>query len=209
MADENLRDLLVSTAGLTALAGLAALRHWFEQRRVSRAVELARSSAEASAEPVVLLSERPPPAAVFEPDALSRRLLLTLHESARVRAISLLELADSAGVRLAITSALRTHAEQARLYAQGRTTPGPRVTGAQPGQSWHNYGLAFDVAPLRHGRPHWPNDMRLWSQIGELGERLGLEWGGRWKQRDLPHFQFRGTPPLSLADAARGHRPAV
>jgi hypothetical protein len=27
--------------------------------------------------------------------------------------------------------------------------------------------------------------------IGRLGEHLGLTWGGRWRSRDLVHFELR------------------
>ena len=37
-----------------------------------------------------------------------------------------------------LTCTWRDHAEQARLYAQGRTGPGSVVTNARPGQSAHN-----------------------------------------------------------------------
>ena len=38
----------------------------------------------------------------------------------------------------------RTYDEQAELYAQGRTKPGPKVTNSPPGYSWHNFGVAWD-----------------------------------------------------------------
>jgi hypothetical protein len=45
----------------------------------------------------------------------------------------------------------RTMQRQAELWAIGRTTLGKIVTKARPGQSYHNYGLAFDWVPLvRH-----------------------------------------------------------
>ena len=40
---------------------------------------------------------------------------------------------------------LRTFAEQAEIFAQGRTKPGKIVTNARPGLSAHNYGLAVDI----------------------------------------------------------------
>ncbi len=80
------------------------------------------------------------------------------------------------------------------------------MTKAPPGSSWHEFGLAFDVAVLVDGKATWPNDRGLWEEIGELGEALGLEWGGRFKTiLDLPHFQRRGG--LTLADVRAGKRP--
>ena len=95
--------------------------------------------------------------------------------------------------------------EQAALYAQGRTAPGNIVTKAKPGTSWHNFGLAFDVAVVVNGQPTWPDDEALWSKVGDLGKRLGLEWGGDFASfKDLPHFQFH--PGLTLEQARAGRR---
>lgn len=129
-----------------------------------------------------------------------------LHGSIQLGARDLLYRADAEGIRLVITQGLRSMKEQARLYAQGRTTPGPIVTNAPAGSSWHNFGLAIDVAPLdQWGKPHWPNDEALWTRIGEIGEAVGFEWGGRWPKPDRPHFQFRGG--LTLNAARLGERP--
>lgn len=52
------------------------------------------------------------------------------------------------GLRLRISQGLRTISEQDALYSQGRTTKGKIVTNAKGGQSYHNYGLAFDFVLL-------------------------------------------------------------
>jgi peptidoglycan L-alanyl-D-glutamate endopeptidase CwlK len=93
--------------------------------------------------------------------------------------------------KLVLVQSFRSPEEQAILYAQGRTTPGPVVTGAKPGTSYHEFGLAFDVAILDSaGKPTWPNDVALWTQIGKLGEELGLVWGGRFPSPDYDHFEL-------------------
>ncbi len=125
------------------------------------------------------------------------------------------------GITVILTSTLRDFEAQADLYAQGRTKPGKIVTRAKPGQSWHNYGLAADVLPLRHGKPVWGtdgdgiddspadderDDLEVWQTIGKLGERAGLEWAGRWPNfREFPHFQYTGG--LTLADLQVGKVP--
>jgi len=60
-----------------------------------------------------------------------------------------------------------------------------------------------------------------WVTLGKLGESLGLEWGGRWKTPDLPHFQipssaapirelkaywekFKKIMPVEIAPSAAG-----
>jgi peptidoglycan LD-endopeptidase CwlK len=112
-----------------------------------------------------------------------------LHPAIRAKALRLVGEARKRGIPLVVTSGLRTMAEQARLYAQGRTEDGGIVTNAQPGQSFHNYGLAFDVAVAVNGKVSWDAD---WKAIGDLGKKVGLEWGGDFKTfPDRPHFQDR------------------
>jgi RHS repeat-associated protein len=92
------------------------------------------------------------------------------------------------GVDLRIVQAFRTVEEQDKLYAQGRTTPGSKVTNAKGGYSNHNFGLAIDVAPAENGKINW--ESKNYDLIGRIGEKRGLEWGGRWKTiLDKPHFQ--------------------
>ena len=113
---------------------------------------------------------------------------------------------DKQGIDVLITSTYRDGASQNDLYAQGRTKPGRIVTNARAGQSWHNWRCAFDVVPLRSGKPVWGTlgkDLELWTKVGEIGESVGLEWAGRWKRfREFPHFQF--TNGLSLSDFQAG-----
>jgi peptidoglycan L-alanyl-D-glutamate endopeptidase CwlK len=123
------------------------------------------------------------------------------------RAETFLKLAKDAGIDLLITSTYRSNEEQAALYAQGRTKPGAIVTNARPGDSYHNWRCAFDVVPLRNGKPVWGTtgpDGDLWRKIGEMGEAAGLEWAGRWtgKLREMAHFQYTGG--LTLADFKAG-----
>lgn len=129
------------------------------------------------------------PALDLDPVSLAR--LAGLEPTTAARARAMLERIARSGRRVAITSGRRTFEEQAALYAQGRTTPGPIVTYAPPGTSLHELGRALDVAPLDHlARPHWPSDLALWRAFGEAGEASGLRWGGRWSKPDLPHFEL-------------------
>ena len=114
-------------------------------------------------------------------------LVQSLHPALQARVRAFLLAAEDRGIFLRVTSAYRSYAEQARLYAQGRTAPGQIVTNAQPGESYHNFGLAFDVVEIRSGQALWQNPR--WREIGELGKSYGFAWGGDWKFKDLPHFQ--------------------
>lgn len=124
---------------------------------------------------------------------------------ARRRCAAFVAACKEQGIEILITSTLRTNAEQAALYAQGRTAPGKVVTNAKPGQSWHNYALAFDFVPIVNGKAAW-NDLKLFETCGKLAESVGLEWAGRWVRfKELAHCQFTGG--LSLADLQAGKRP--
>ena len=114
-----------------------------------------------------------------------------------------------AGVEVIIDQTLRTFAEQDALYAQGRTAPGNIVTYAKGGQSWHNFGRAFDAVPLRQdrsGRVWWDAPMDVWLTMGATGERLGLTWGGRWPKpkTDIDHWELTGGMTLEQALANYG-----
>jgi phage tail protein X len=134
-----------------------------------------------------------PPPPLDPAAALNRRRLAGLHPILATRAASLIELCAHSGIALLITQGIRTVAEQDALYAQGRSRPGKIVTWARGGQSYHNYGLAFDFVPLDAlGKADWDVRHPAWQRTAELGESVGLEWGGRWspKKRDMPHFQY-------------------
>ncbi len=96
-------------------------------------------------------------------------------------------------IHVIITSTYRDFESQDALYAQGRTTPGKIVTNAKGGQSFHNYRVAFDFAPMVNGKISW-NDTQLFTKCGEIGESIGLEWAGSWvKFKELAHLQLRGV----------------
>ena len=92
----------------------------------------------------------------------------------------------AAGIDYILTCTLRTQAEQEELYAQGRTKPGAKVTWTLA--SKHIEGKAFDIAVMKNGKITW--DEREYEQAGIIGEEAGLEWGGRFKTPDRPHFQI-------------------
>lgn len=98
------------------------------------------------------------------------------------------------GIQLRVTAGYRSAAEQDALYAIGRTEPGNIVTNARGGESLHNSGLAVDVVQMQNGRPNWTMSNSSWESVGQIGERLGMQWGGRWQSfPDRPHFQW--SPP--------------
>ena len=90
------------------------------------------------------------------------------------------------GLDVRVTEVVRSAARQEALYAQGRTTAGPVVTWTRT--SAHIRGRAFDVTLV--GAPEYDDDPEAWNLLGEIGEDLGLRWGGHF--RDYGHFELPG-----------------
>jgi peptidoglycan L-alanyl-D-glutamate endopeptidase CwlK len=103
------------------------------------------------------------------------------------------------GIVIVLTQTYRTPEEQAALYAKGRTAPGRIVTHAPPGYSWHQTRRAYDVAIKEFPGDLTPKDWYdgPWGHIGEVGEACGMDWGGRWKRPDRPHFEHHGGKTLA------------
>lgn len=104
----------------------------------------------------------------------------------------LVKLCEKKGCPIGIGECFRTVQEQNRLYAQGRTKPGPVVTNA-PGstyRSMHQWGIAFDIY-RKDGKGAYNEADRYFQRVGAIGKSIGLEWGGDWKTIvDQPHFQL-------------------
>ena len=141
-------------------------------------------------------------------DAVTLKRIEWLHPNLReeVKSIYLNEvipaLSGSASCRFTYT--LRTFAEQKQLYTQGRTTlfdsQGKRlgiVTNAKPGESFHNYGFAFDFVLLSGKAAVWDivkdfdNDgIADWMEIVNIYKKHGYTWGGDFKSiKDYPHLE--------------------
>jgi peptidoglycan LD-endopeptidase CwlK len=141
---------------------------------------------------------------------MASRNLNDLKEPFQQNARDWLKEAQSLGEIVCCT--LRTNDEQAALYAQGRQkidavnllrqsamlpaisySENNIVTNAKPGDSFHNYGAAFDFIILNAGKIASNNSLQ-WDAVGEIGEQCGMDWAGRWKGklREKGHFQMRG-----------------
>ena len=136
---------------------------------------------------------------------IDSRNVKDLHPAARERAQAWLTASKKAGLDVMITCTYRDSEAQNRLYAQGRSKPGKIVTNARGGSSFHNWAVAWDFVVMRHGKPMW-NDLKSFRAAGEIAEKLGCEWAGRWKTfKELAHIQFTGG--LTLRDLRAGKRP--
>ena len=127
-------------------------------------------------------------AAIEVADSIKKKLK-GFNPDAAQKAIDLYLACKDKGINIKIISGYRSFDEQEKLYAQGRTTPGPIVTNSRGGQSNHNSGKAFDIAIIgKNGEIEWESPE--YSNAGKIGESLGLSWGGNWKTfKDEPHFE--------------------
>lgn len=83
------------------------------------------------------------------------------------------------GIRYRVTSAYRSRAQQAKLYAAWRAGRS-RFPAAPPGRSAHEYGLAADI--VFAGGVESPMQIVL-----GLAREAGLKWGG---ENDPVHFEL-------------------
>ena len=128
--------------------------------------------------------------------------LLGLAEDFRERANEWIEKLRGKGILPLVYCGYRSMDEQRKLYAKGRSEPGKIVTYAKEGQSYHNYGLAFDWVPLKENPKNngyyesdWENDeaYEMGEEIGKTLNLVSLKWetghlqDGRYKTfRDIP-----------------------
>ena len=84
---------------------------------------------------------------------------------------------------------------------------GANVTMATAWQSYHQWGLAADCAFVRQGKlvisEREPWAMEGYRRYGEVAERVGLTWGGRWQMMDLGHVEWRKPGIREAMRAAR------
>lgn len=107
---------------------------------------------------------------------------------------------EQRGYPVRINEGMRGPKRQARLYAQGRTLPGPIVTHAATNiTTWHGYGLAVDVIhrtlaywPFGKGPGSAPKNEAWFAEVAAIFKKHGLSWGGDWSKPDTPHIQWGG-----------------
>ncbi len=152
-------------------------------------------------------------------DAISLERIRLMHPALREEMGVMFEemcaaLTGRAMLRLAYT--LRTYAEQDALYAQGRNgNPGKIVTQAKGGQSFHNFGLAFDIVLLdkdgngTYETASWETNVDFdgdglsdWQEVVNIAKQHGFSWGGEWKFTDKPHFEKTFGTNVRQLDAA-------
>jgi peptidoglycan L-alanyl-D-glutamate endopeptidase CwlK len=98
------------------------------------------------------------------------------------------------GYEMVLIEGYRSPERQDQLAAMGS-----HVTMASAWQSHHQHGLAADSAFMRSGvlviseRDPWA--AKGYQLYGEVAQRVGLTWGGRWQNVDLGHVELRKPMP--------------
>lgn len=127
------------------------------------------------------------------------RALNDLSDRFRPLAFELLARCVERGIAVMIVDTLRTRQEQEAYIARG--------------VSWtlnsrHLTGDAIDICPYSQWQLHgddklqWDGRDPVWTTLGQIGEAVGMRWGGRWKQRDLGHFEYIDPPTMMRADVS-------
>ena len=124
----------------------------------------------------------------WQADPRSEKNLATVRPELQKLGRELLRRLSGEGLTFKVIQGRRTQAEQDALYAKGRTAPGPKVTWTR--NSRHLTGRAIDLALFQGKNVVW--ESKHYTRAGELGEELGLVWGGRWRggKTDKPHFEL-------------------
>ena len=86
-----------------------------------------------------------------------------------------------------VAQCVRSYQDSDADYAKGRTAPGPKVTDAPGGYSWHNFGMAVDCYPFTAGDSgalDWnPSDHEFQQMVQfmkagkEAAKTLGIQHG--------------------------------
>lgn len=111
-------------------------------------------------------------------------------------------IAKAFGYEYKAISGNRTWEEQAKLYAQGRSSPGKIVTNAKPGYSNHNFGVAVDMGVFKNGKyldENSPNESEEFHRkAAEIAKKYNISWGGDWSSfKDYPHFEYKTGKTLA------------
>lgn len=106
------------------------------------------------------------------------------------------------GLDVYVYEAYRSQELQEIYYARGRTVKPPYqpVTNARSNlHSWHGFGLAVDVISRSK---KWDAGADWFAAVAAVFKKHGCDWGGDWRQVDLPHMQW-GTLRASPSERAR------
>jgi peptidoglycan L-alanyl-D-glutamate endopeptidase CwlK len=105
----------------------------------------------------------------------------------KVKVEQLIKNLKDLGITVIVVDTLRTIAEQKQNIKKGvswtmnsKHLPGP-----------DGKARAIDIVPhVLAIKKNWAPESPLWKTVGEEAKKLGLKWGGDWKQKDLVHIEL-------------------
>jgi hypothetical protein len=116
----------------------------------------------------------------------NRKIIEGLHPRIQPYVTRLINKIESElGTKITITSGYRSIEYQRQLIAQGNND------AAQPGKSYHNYGLAVDIWPSVGNKTitkSTQNNYSQWDDMGSIGKSLGFRWGKSFNE--VWHFDM-------------------
>ena len=108
-----------------------------------------------------------------------------LTESAQKACRLFLEECKKQGLNVLVTETYRSQERQNKLYAQGRTASGKKVTWTR--HSRHTSRRAWDICQNIKGQEY--SNTTFFRRCGEIAKSMGIIWGGDWSTPDMPHFE--------------------
>lgn len=123
--------------------------------------------------------------------------LIDVHPRLVAITLSIQRAMAALGFPMMVTDGVRTAAQQATLYAKGRTEPGAIVTyndgivkKSNHQKKADGYGHAVDLTFLVDGKPSWA-EAHPWRLYGAMVRAMGCRWGGDFTTfSDKPHMEF-------------------
>jgi len=139
-----------------------------------------------SREEIYILFPSPPP--LIQEGKIDNRIsnLDILHPTFRNKVVRMLYECAKQGIEVEVIETYRTPERQEEVRRKG-------FSMLHGGKSKHQHHIAVDIVPKKFGWYMW-HDKELWAKIGEIGQKQGLIWGGTWRFRDFPHFEY----PISI-----------
>jgi len=111
-----------------------------------------------------------------------------LYPKFRSLVVQLIEGCQAEGIKVSVRESYRSPERQQAIYNAAKGTG----TNAEAFQSWHQYGLAVDLAPVVDKQAGISSDREALARINDVNVRLGLNlrWGGNFKSfYDGWHFE--------------------
>lgn len=100
---------------------------------------------------------------------------------------------EQTAVDFMVIEGFRSQERQNKLYAQGRTESGKKVTWTL--NSSHSTAMAFDIVALDDGEINWsPEPYKEINKVADKCSQLtGIDyvWGGTFSGRDWGHFETK------------------